>query len=105
MLQLEHFHIDELLLRQIKRAEQQAARELDDFDEEPTAPRGTQMNRPESIEDEEEGDSVDVEAELDRRQTIAKIKRERESRGSSMAAARRGGASSEPGEDETIDAE
>lgn len=97
MLQLENFHIDEVLLRQIKRAEQQAARELDDDDEESTVPRGTQRNRPEDIYD--EGDSIDVSVEQDRGQTIARIKKE-QIRGSSMAPFRRSGASSYPGEDD-----
>jgi hypothetical protein len=95
MLQLDDFHIDNVLLRQVKQAARQAARDLeDDDDDDDSAPRGTQRNRPTEID---EGDSVDVEEE--RRQTIAKVKREhQQSRGPSVAPGRV--SSSEPGEDE-----
>ena len=103
MLQLDDFHIDNVLLRQIKQAERQAARDLEDDDGDDSAPRGTQRSRPADV-DEEDDDSVDVEAV--RRVTITRVKRERQqSRGLSIAPGHQ--ESSEPGEDETevMDAE
>ena len=86
MLELKDFYDDQLLLRQVKRSRKQAAAaQLDDEDEEDYAgPRGTQSNRPESIDDEDEDEGDDIEE--DRRRTIARVKRERQqSRGPSRA--------------------
>ena len=94
MLKLDDFHIDTVLLRQVKQAARQAAREEEEEDDEP-ALRGTQRNRPADVD--EEVDSVDVEE--NRRKPIATIKRERQqSRGPRVAPDRV--SSSEPGEDE-----
>lgn len=84
MLEADDFHFDNVLLRQIKQAAKQAARDQEDDDDNTPAPRGTQRNRPAEIGEEE--DSVDVDEE--RRQTIARVKKERQqSRGPSMAPA------------------
>lgn len=81
MLKLDDFHIDTVLLRQVKQAARQAAREEDEDDDE-SAPRGTQRNRPAEVD--EEVDSVDIKE--DRQKSIARIKRERQqSRGLSIA--------------------
>lgn len=96
MLEADDFHLDNVLLRQIKQAARQAARDQEDDDDDDPAPRGTQRNRPAEID--EEGDSVDVEEE--RRQTISRVKRERQqSRGLSLAPAH--DESPSPGLDET----
>jgi hypothetical protein len=98
MLETDDFHIDNVLLRQVKQAARQAARDLeDDDDDDDPAPRGTQ-NRPEDVD--EEGDSVDVEEE--QRQTIARVKKERQqSRGPRVA---RGQATSSAPDSDEIEA-
>ena len=92
MLELKDFYEDQLLLRQVKRSKKQAAAaELDDEEEDDYAgPRGTQSAHPEQIDDDDDDDDDDdegdVDAEEDRRQTIARVKRERQqSRGPSIA--------------------
>ena len=84
MIKLNQFHLDTVLLRQIKQAERQAAREAEEDDDDDPALRGTQKNRPADVDDEEENDSIDVKA--GRRATVTRIKTERQkSRGPSMA--------------------
>lgn len=72
MLQHDDFHLDNVLLRQIKQAARQAARDLQDDDDDVPVPRGTQ-NRPADVEDEE--DSMDI--DQDQIQDIGRVKRER----------------------------
>ena len=85
MLQLEDFHIDQLVLRKVQRAEREAAGgaidDDDDDDDDDVRPRGTQRNRPTQIDDDD--DTVDIE---ERRKSIKRVKREkRENRGMSAA--------------------
>jgi hypothetical protein len=94
MLELKDFYDDQLVLRRVQRAEKEAARVNDDEDEEDLPPRGTQRNRPTQID--EEDDNVDIDDETKRRNTITRVKREKQqSRGLSLARA----ASSEPGDE------
>lgn len=86
MIKLDQFHLDTVLLRQIKQAERQAAREAEEDDDDDPAPRGTQRNRPADIDDEEEEENDSVGVKADRRATITRVKRERQqSRGPSIA--------------------
>jgi hypothetical protein len=77
MISLKDMYDDQVLSRQVKRAEQRANREYDDDEDEDDMPRGTQRRRPEEIEDEsgflERGESARKKGE--------RFKRERMSRG------------------------
>lgn len=85
MLALNDFHDDILILRKILRKQKEDAQQQDD-DPDDQAPRGTQRNRPEQIDD-EDSDGVDVEDDgATNRAEALRIKRERQqSRGPSMA--------------------
>ena len=78
MLEANDFHLDNVVLRQVKQLAKQAARDFEDDDDDIPAPRGTQRNRPAEVE--EDDDAVDVDD--DQRRTIARVKREhQQSRG------------------------
>jgi len=103
MLALDDFYDDVLLLRKLLRAQKNEAAQQDDDDSDDQAPRGTQRNRPEPID--EDGDEVDVDRanEVAKRAHATKIKRERhQSRGLSVAQSHQ--ASSEPEDMDTYDA-
>lgn len=74
MLQHDDFHLDTVLLRQVKQAARQAARDLEDEEEDVPVQRGTQRNQPADAE--EEVDSMDVDE--DQHEKIARAKSERQ---------------------------
>jgi hypothetical protein len=78
MLKVVDFYDDSEILRKMRRSNRQAAYEMEDDDEEDEAPRGTQRNRPEEL-DEESGEDVQ------QRRNFARIKRERQSRSFDVA--------------------
>lgn len=97
MLELDDFFDDQLLLRQVKRAQRKKTLEMEDDEDEAGA--GHRGARAEEIDD--EGESI---LDEQRRQSIARVKRERQSRGPSMGLSQRGRALSEhEGEDEAMD--
>lgn len=71
MLKLADFYDDNEILRQIKRSNRQAELDIED-DEDDQLPRGTERNRPESVDEEESGNEAPE-------QTIRRIKAERQS--------------------------
>jgi hypothetical protein len=77
MLELKDFYLDNLILRQVKRQEAQAAADMDDDlgEGDDIIVPGTQFNRPQDVN----SGAVDLE---DRKQVV---KRERMSRGASKA--------------------
>jgi GAF domain-containing protein len=79
MLKLDEFYDDGEILHKMRRADREAAREMEEDDEEEQAPRGTQATRPEELEDDEESEAVSS------RKSIARVKKERQSRGQSSA--------------------
>ncbi|TVY84540.1 E3 SUMO-protein ligase nse2 [Lachnellula suecica] len=96
MLELKDFYLDELILRKVERAKRLEEQGDDDSSDEDDdiRPRGTQKNRPASINSD---DDMDIDADEDQKQRIARVKRERQkSRGLSMAP----GGSAEIDEDE-----
>lgn len=100
LLEERDFFTDQLLVRQVKRAAREAAGELDEDDDdlEDNRPRGTQRNRPEPVDDYD-----DVVSDEERRQTIARVKREMSSHGPSLTHGRtRDISSPEPDEDEIV---
>jgi hypothetical protein len=82
MLELNDFFDDQLLLRQVKRAQRRAALDMEEDDD--VAESRRRGAGPEEIG---EGDSILPEQ---RRQTIVNVKRERQSRGPSMATSHHG---------------
>ena len=75
--QLKDFFDDQLIIRKLQRMQKASAQVDDDDDDEDDArPRGTQRNRPTQIDDDSD-ESVNVQEE--RRKTIKKVKREKQS--------------------------
>lgn len=103
MLALADFYDDVLILRKILRKQKEDAQQQED-DPDDQAPRGTQRNRPEHIDDDEDSDGVDIEEDrATNRAEALRIKRERQqSRGPSIAPGRSQLQSSEV-EDEAMD--
>lgn len=96
MLELKHFYLDNLILRQVKRQEAQAAADMeDDLGEgDDIIVPGTQLNRPRDVDSEAEDQVVG-----DRKHAV---KRERMSRGLGQAHAA-GTPASEDDDPELID--
>jgi E3 SUMO-protein ligase NSE2 len=74
--QLKDFFDDQLIIRKLQRMQKASAQVDDDDDEDDARPRGTQRNRPTQIDDDSD-ESVNVQEE--RRKTIKKVKREKQS--------------------------
>lgn len=92
MLKLDDFFDDTAILRLVKRAQKDAAREDydDDDDDDDEVIRGTQMNRPEDVSSQMSVDGDEEEEAEQRRQYILKVKKERaRSRGLSLAPSQR----------------
>lgn len=84
MLAVQDFRDDALALLNVKR-QQRREENAQDEDQDDHAPRGTQ-SKPQNVDDDDESDGVDVDATpAKREQDIARIKRERQSRGVSVA--------------------
>ncbi|KUJ12282.1 uncharacterized protein LY89DRAFT_652687 [Mollisia scopiformis] len=104
MLSLDDFYEDRIILRQVQRAKNANARQDyddddDDDGEDHAAPRGTQRNRPERIDSDD--DTMDVD-EGTARKNLAKFKRE-QTRGLSIAPSHAAAESSEDEEIEVMD--